>query len=71
MSWSRCTGSASARILVVAGDGPLRNRFERDVAARGLEAFVHVLGDRNDIPQILAAIDVFILTSDSKDSPAS
>jgi glycosyltransferase involved in cell wall biosynthesis len=55
--------------LVVAGDGPLRTRFERDVATRGLEPFVHVLGDRNDIPQILAAIDVFILTSDSEGLP--
>ena len=55
--------------LVVAGDGPLRSRFERDVADRGLGEFVHVLGDRNDIPQILAAIDVFILTSDSEGLP--
>jgi glycosyltransferase involved in cell wall biosynthesis len=55
--------------LVVAGDGPLRNRFELDVAERGLADFVHVLGHRNDIPQILAAIDVFILTSDSEGLP--
>ncbi len=55
--------------LVVAGDGPLRNRFEADVKARGFGEFVHVLGDRNDIPQILAATDVFILTSDSEGLP--
>jgi glycosyltransferase involved in cell wall biosynthesis len=40
--------------MVVAGDGPLRNRFELDVAARDLADFVHVLGHRDDIPQILA-----------------
>jgi glycosyltransferase involved in cell wall biosynthesis len=55
--------------LVVAGDGPLRSRFEVDVARRGLGSFVHVLGHRNDIPQILAATDVFILTSDSEGLP--
>jgi glycosyltransferase involved in cell wall biosynthesis len=55
--------------LVVAGDGPLRNQFELDVARRDLGAFVHVLGERNDIPQILGAIDVFILTSDSEGLP--
>jgi glycosyltransferase involved in cell wall biosynthesis len=55
--------------LVVAGDGPLRARFQRDVEASGLGSFVHVLGDRNDIPRILAAIDVFILTSDSEGLP--
>ena len=31
--------------------------------------FVHVLGHRDDIPQILAAIDVFILTSDAEGLP--
>jgi glycosyltransferase involved in cell wall biosynthesis len=55
--------------LVVAGDGPLRNQFELDVVDRGLVGFVHVLGHRNDIPQILAAIDVVILTSDSEGLP--
>jgi glycosyltransferase involved in cell wall biosynthesis len=55
--------------LVVAGDGPLRDQFEADVKARGLGEFVHVLGDRSDIPQILGATDVFILTSDSEGLP--
>ncbi len=55
--------------LVVAGDGPLRASFERDVAARGLGTYVHVLGHRDDIAQILGAIDVFILTSDSEGLP--
>lgn len=55
--------------LVVAGDGPLREQFELDVVARGLAGLVHVLGHRNDIPKILAAIDVFILTSDSEGLP--
>ena len=55
--------------LVVAGDGPLRASFERDVAERGLGAYVHVLGHRDDIAQILAAIDVFILTSDAEGLP--
>jgi len=55
--------------LVVAGDGPLRDDFERDVARRGLDPYVHVLGSRDDIAQLLAAIDVLILTSDSEGLP--
>jgi len=55
--------------LVVAGDGPLRTEFVRDVNARGLAASVHVLGQRDDIAQILGAVDVFILTSDSEGLP--
>jgi glycosyltransferase involved in cell wall biosynthesis len=55
--------------LVVAGDGPLRGDVERDVARRGLDAYVHVLGSRDDIAQLLAAIDVLILTSDIEGLP--
>jgi glycosyltransferase involved in cell wall biosynthesis len=55
--------------LVVAGDGPLRTQFVRDVEARGLAPFVHVLGHRSDIPQILGALDVLILTSDAEGLP--
>ncbi len=55
--------------LVVAGDGPLRTDFERDVNARGLAGSVHVLGHRDDIAQILGAVDVFILTSDAEGLP--
>jgi glycosyltransferase involved in cell wall biosynthesis len=55
--------------LVVAGDGPLRARFVADVAARGLTGSVHVLGHRADVAQILGAVDVFILTSDSEGLP--
>jgi len=55
--------------LVVAGDGPLRAQFVRDVDARGLTAFVHVLGHRLDIPQILGAVDVLLLTSDTEGLP--
>ena len=55
--------------LVVAGDGPSRGEFERDVARRGLDAYVHVLGPRDDIAQLLAAIDVLILTSDVEGLP--
>jgi glycosyltransferase involved in cell wall biosynthesis len=55
--------------LVVAGDGPLRGDLERDAARRGLGAFVHLLGSRDDVAQLLAALDVLILTSDTEGLP--
>ena len=56
--------------LVVAGDGPLRAPLRSTTCgARGLGEYVHVLGHRDDIAQLLAAIDVFILTSDSEGLP--
>jgi glycosyltransferase involved in cell wall biosynthesis len=44
--------------LLVVGDGPLRRQVER--AAHGP---VRVLGLRSDVPRLLAAADVFLLTS--------
>lgn len=55
--------------LVVAGDGPLHAELVRDAARRGLAPFAHVLGHRDDVPQLLAGIDVFILTSDAEGLP--
>ena len=55
--------------LVVAGAGPLLSRLEHDTSERGLEPYVHLIGHRDDIPEILAAVDVFILTSDAEGLP--
>jgi glycosyltransferase involved in cell wall biosynthesis len=55
--------------LVVAGDGPLRTRFEQDAAARGLSAFVHVLGERRDVDVVLGGIDLLVSTSAAEGVP--
>jgi len=49
--------------FIVAGDGPLREGLERLAADLGLADRVRFLGMRDDIPMILAALDVFVLTS--------
>lgn len=45
------------------GDGPLRPRLEARALAKGLHAKVRFLGWRRDVPELLAASDVFLLTS--------
>ena len=55
--------------LVIAGDGPLRERFERDAAVRGLGAFAHLLGDRRDVDVVLGGIDVLVSTSVAEGVP--
>jgi glycosyltransferase involved in cell wall biosynthesis len=52
--------------FVLAGDGPLRAEFERQAQDLGLGSRVVFLGDRRDIPSVLASIDVAVLTSDSE-----
>jgi glycosyltransferase involved in cell wall biosynthesis len=52
--------------FVLAGDGPLRQEFEREAASLGLANSTVFLGDRQDMPAVLASIDVAVLTSDSE-----
>jgi glycosyltransferase involved in cell wall biosynthesis len=49
--------------LLIVGDGELRGSLESQVRAAGIEGNVHFLGNRNDVPAILAASDVFVLPS--------
>ena len=50
-------------VLLLAGIGPLLNSCGDLVKEFGLEGRVYFLGKRYDIPEILAATDVFILSS--------
>jgi glycosyltransferase involved in cell wall biosynthesis len=49
--------------FVFVGDGPLRARLEARALAKGLSAKVRFVGWRRDVPELLAAADVFLLTS--------
>jgi glycosyltransferase involved in cell wall biosynthesis len=49
--------------FVVAGDGELRPAVERAIDASGLGGCVKLLGWRDDVPELLAALDIFLLTS--------
>lgn len=47
----------------IAGDGELRPAVETRIRERGLEGIVRVLGWRHDVPDLLHAMDLFLLTS--------
>jgi glycosyltransferase involved in cell wall biosynthesis len=49
--------------FVLVGDGVLRKKIEELISASNLEKNIILLGWRRDIPDILAAFDVFVLTS--------
>jgi len=53
------------RFLLV-GDGPQRAEVEATVASLGLGGHVELLGDRSDVPDLLAAMDVLVLPSASE-----
>ena len=52
--------------FVLVGDGPLRADLEREVLDLGLEGRVQFLGDRRDIPAVLASLDVSVVPSFSE-----
>jgi L-malate glycosyltransferase len=51
---------------VLVGDGPLRPDLERQAVDLGLTSHTHFLGDRQDIPAILASLDVSVSPSSSE-----
>lgn len=55
--------------LLFVGEGPLRTELEEQVHAIGLTHRVRFLGLRTDIPDVLAAADVFVSSSDYEGNP--
>ena len=55
--------------LVVAGDGPLRTALSELAAALGVSPYVHFLGARGDVPDVLNALDAFVLSSSTEGLP--
>jgi sugar transferase (PEP-CTERM/EpsH1 system associated) len=54
---------------VVAGDGPLRGEVHRVLRAKGMEGTMRLLGYREDVPALLAAMDIFVLPSHREGMP--
>ena len=55
--------------LVLAGDGPLRQELEDLVQQLNINGKVVFLGIRNDVPEIMMAADVFVLSSRTEGMP--
>jgi glycosyltransferase involved in cell wall biosynthesis len=49
--------------MVLAGDGPLREAIEAQIAELGIEGRVVLLGHFTRVPELLRALDVFVLAS--------
>lgn len=49
--------------LLIVGDGDLRNVIEQEIVSYQLSDKVLMLGNRRDIPELLSAADIFVLSS--------
>lgn len=52
--------------FVLVGDGPLRAELESEATSLGIADRIMWLGDRRDIPQIMAALDATVVPSESE-----
>jgi glycosyltransferase involved in cell wall biosynthesis len=50
-------------VLLLIGSGPLQDQLEQRARVLGLERNVRFLGSRDDVPDLLPAMDVFVLSS--------
>jgi len=62
-SFSRIIAKSPDVDLLLAGDGALRHMLEQQAIQLGISQHVHFLGVRKDIPDLMHASDVFVLTS--------
>lgn len=49
--------------VIIVGEGPLKMELNRQVKEINVEDMVFFLGFRKDVPQILASLDLFVLSS--------
>ncbi|HBW09234.1 MAG: glycosyl transferase family 1 [Pseudomonas sp. BICA1-14] len=56
-------------LLVIIGEGRLRQEMEAVIQARGLNGRVHLLGAKDDALQYVRAYDVFVMSSISEGLP--
>lgn len=57
--------------LVIAGDGPQRRALEQQITRLGLTGRVRLLGNRDDVPELLGECDVFVLSSIAEGMPVT
>ncbi len=54
--------------VLLVGDGPLRPGLEQLAAKLGLGSRIRFLGERHDIPEVLASLDISVLPSSTESS---
>jgi glycosyltransferase involved in cell wall biosynthesis len=63
---ARLRGKFPKLEFVLVGDGPLRSEIERQTEELGLRDQVLFVGDRRDIPALLASMDISVVPSESE-----
>ena len=59
-AWSNVIRAIPEAVALLVGDGPCRTALEAQARRVGIEASTRFLGQRQDVPEILALTDVFV-----------
>lgn len=70
-AWSRVVEVLPRAKLMIVGDGPERTAIEQARTRYQVEDSVWMLGRRDDVPDLLPALDVMVLASKMEANPAS
>jgi len=62
-AFSQLRGKFPGLVLLVVGDGPLKNELKNYAETLGIQKSVIFTGSRRDVPSLLAAMDIFVLPS--------
>jgi glycosyltransferase involved in cell wall biosynthesis len=62
-AWQRLVATHPALQLLLVGEGPLRPALEAQIVELGLTASVRLLGWREEIPELMRAVDCVVLPS--------
>jgi glycosyltransferase involved in cell wall biosynthesis len=68
-AWVQAVGKRGSSRLWIAGDGPARAALEAAGSRLGLDGELALLGRRDDVKDVLAATDVFVLASRAETTP--
>lgn len=66
---ARWKESAPQIRTIIVGDGPLAQEIDQGIQKHELGERVFRLGSRRDVPDILSALDIFVLSSDREGHP--
>jgi glycosyltransferase involved in cell wall biosynthesis len=70
-AFARTATALPTAMLLLAGEGPLMASVQHRAGVLGVRDRVRFLGERRDVPALLGASDVFVLSSDWEGTPVS
>lgn len=70
-AWAKVVGQIPDARLLVVGDGVERQAIDRKASELGITDNICMLGMRHDVPEVLSAMDLKVLSSRMEANPAS